>query len=101
MACDIQLGEYLDGELTAEARRHLEVHLEGCAECRRRVEVERAFKEIYTTPLRPDEAPPRVRERMTALLAGLADSAETGPVPRRRRRAAVAAATAALIVAGV
>jgi len=64
VACEIPLGEYLDGELAADARRLLEVHLTDCAECRRRVDLERAFKEIYTTPLRPEEAPPDVRRRM-------------------------------------
>jgi anti-sigma factor RsiW len=103
VACEVPLGEHLDGELTAEARRLLEVHLESCAECRRRVELERAFKEIYTTPLRPDEAPPHVRERMTALLTGLVDSAVgSGRGPsRRRRRAVMVAATAGLIVIGL
>jgi anti-sigma factor RsiW len=100
VACELPLGEYLDGELGPDARRLLEAHLEDCAECRRRVELERAFKEIYTTPLRPDEAPPDVRRRMTVLLAGLVDS-ERGPAPRRRRRAVLAVATAALVVIGV
>jgi anti-sigma factor RsiW len=102
VACDIPLGEYLDGELAGEARHLLEAHLEGCAECRRRVELERAFKEIYTTPLRPDEAPLPVRERMAALLGGLAGAKQADRAPRgRRRRAVAAAATVALIVAGL
>ena len=100
MACELPLGQYLDGELAPDACRLLEAHLEDCAECRRRVELERAFKEIYATPLRPDEAPPAVRRRMTTLLAGLVDSGRS-PAPRRQRRAVVAAATAALVVIGV
>jgi len=100
VACEIPLGEYLDGELAADARRLLEVHLTDCAECRRRVDLERAFKEIYTTPLRPEEAPPDVRRRMTALLTGLADSGRVA-APGGRRRAVAAAATAALIAIGV
>lgn len=102
MACEIPLGEYLDGELGGEVRRRLEVHLSDCAECRRRVELEQAFKEIYIAPLRPDEAPRALRERMVGLLAGLADSGRAGrALSGRRRRAVVAAAMAALIVAGV
>jgi anti-sigma factor RsiW len=97
MACEIPLGEYLDGELSGEARRRLEAHLGECAGCRRRVELERAFREIYTAPLRPDEAPPAVRERMTALLAALADP-DRSRAGRRRR--VVVAAAAALVVAG-
>jgi anti-sigma factor RsiW len=101
VACDLPLGEYLDGELAPDARRLLEVHIDGCAECRRRVELERAFKEIYTTPLRPDEAPPHVRESMTALLARLVGSEGRAAPSRRRRRAIVTAVTAALLVVGV
>jgi anti-sigma factor RsiW len=100
VACDIPLGEYLDGELAADARRLLEVHLSGCADCRHRVEVERAFKEIYTTPLRPDEAPFPVRARMSALLVELTQSKGAAVPGRRRRRAVLAAATAGLVVLG-
>jgi anti-sigma factor RsiW len=98
VACELPF-EYLDGELAPDARRALEVHLEGCAECRRRVELERAFKEIYITPLRPDEAPADVRRRMTALVAVV--DAGLSPALRRRRRTVMAATTAALIVIGV
>jgi anti-sigma factor RsiW len=102
VACELPLAEYLDGELGADARRQLEAHLPDCAECRHRVEVERAFKEIYTAPLRPDEAPPEVRERAAALLVGLAGPERAGRRwTGRRRRAAVAAASAALIVSGL
>jgi anti-sigma factor RsiW len=101
VACEISLGEYLDGELGGEARRRVEAHLSGCAECRRRVELEQAFHEIYVAPLRPDEAPPALRERMAGLLAGLAESQGARRVPTgRRRRAVVAAVVAALLVAG-
>jgi anti-sigma factor RsiW len=101
VACETHLGEYLDGELSLDARRRLEAHLSDCAECRRRVELEHAFREIYIAPLRPDEPPPTVRERMTRLIGELADPP---PVPRvrpgLRRRIAIAAAMVALVAAG-
>jgi anti-sigma factor RsiW len=101
VACDIPLGDYLDGELGGEARRRLEVHLGECADCRRRVELEQAFHEIYIAPLRPDEPPPAVRARMSRFVAGLADARPSRPVwPRLRRRIAVAAAMVALVAGG-
>ncbi len=101
MACEIPLGEYLDGELGGEASRRLEVHLGECAECRRRVELEQAFHEIYIAPLRPDEPPPVVRERLGRFVAGLADARPSRSAwPRLRRRIAVAAAMVGLVAAG-
>jgi anti-sigma factor RsiW len=101
VACELPLGEYLDGELSGDARRRVEIHLEECADCRRRVELEQAFREIYIAPLRPDEPPRDVRERIERFVAGLDDARAPTPVwPRIRRRIAVAAAMVALVVAG-
>jgi anti-sigma factor RsiW len=101
VACEIHLGEYLDGELGAQARRRLEAHLGDCAECRRRVELEQAFHEIYIAPLRPDEAPPPVRERMTGFLSGLGGSRRRRWLPvAPGRRVAVAVVVGALVAAG-
>lgn len=107
MACSAlerRLAEYLDGELTGEPARWLDEHVRSCAPCGHRVELERAFREIYVTPLRPDEAPPALRERMARLVAELGAS----PEPRNsrwvrwvpKRRAALAAGLAALALVG-
>ncbi len=107
MACSVlerRLAEYLDGELTGEPARRLDEHIRSCAPCGHRVELERAFREIYVTPLRPEEAPPALRERMARLVAELGAS----PEPRDsrwvrrvpKRRAALAAGLAALVLVG-
>ena len=78
MACEIHLGEYLDGELSGEARRRLEAHLSDCAECRRRVELEQAFqRDLHRAPAARRGAAPR---------PGADDRA-----PRRARRLAAGA----------
>jgi anti-sigma factor RsiW len=77
-----KLFEYLDEELRSEQRALLENHLGSCPDCRHRLELERAFREIYVAPLRSDPAPPAVRERAERLLANLAES----PRPERARR---------------
>jgi anti-sigma factor RsiW len=101
VACELPLGEYLDGELGSEARRRVEAHLHDCADCRRRVELEQAFHEIYIAPLRPDEAPPAVRDRAAGRLAALAGPRRWRFVPAGPgRRVAVAAAMAALVGVG-
>ena len=107
MACsplERRLAEYLDGELTGEPARWVEEHVQSCPACGHRVELERAFREIYVAPLRPDEAPAALRERVTRLVAEVA----AAPEPRdsrwvRRvpgRRAALAAGLAALVLVG-
>jgi anti-sigma factor (TIGR02949 family) len=93
-----RLYAYIDGELPAEQREAVDAHLRGCPECRHLVELERAFREIYVLPLRPDAAPPALRERLARQLAGVASP---GSRPRSRsRRALVAVALAAAVVGG-
>jgi anti-sigma factor RsiW len=79
----------------------VEAHLHDCADCRRRVELEQAFHEIYIAPLRPDEASPAVREQAAGLLATLAGERRRRFIPAGMgRRAAVAVVMAALVAAG-
>jgi anti-sigma factor (TIGR02949 family) len=96
-----RLFEYLDGEVPADQRPAVEAHLGTCPDCRHLVELERAFHEIYVTPLRPDPAPPATRERMARRLADLA----VPPTPwwqrLRRRRAGATAVAAALVAVAV
>lgn len=104
MACKAvkaKLFEYLDGELSEEQRSPLEEHLGACSDCRHLVELEKAFQEIYVLPLRPDQAPAAVRERVARLLASLAKPPTSWwRRPLRRRRAIVTAVLAALVLVG-
>jgi mycothiol system anti-sigma-R factor len=94
-----RLFEYLDGELAHEDLARIEEHVTACADCRHVVELERAFREIYVVPLRPDPAPVVLRERVAALLAGLAPPRARRPAVGTRR-AVLAAVCAALVLVG-
>jgi anti-sigma factor (TIGR02949 family) len=96
--CDLttrKLFEYLDGELTGQECGPLEEHIGACPDCQHRLELERAFREIYVAPLRPDPAPAAVRARAERLLTDLAASPQPGSARRFGRRALVAAVLAA------
>jgi anti-sigma factor RsiW len=87
---------YVDGELGREPRAAMEQHLASCSACRRCVEQELTFRDRYVVRLRPDSAPPHLRESVDRLLGGLIGS------PRARRRAPVwiaAGAAAVLLLA--
>ena len=74
MNCDTmksQVFPYVDAELPTELRNEMESHLVECETCRRVVQQEFAFREVYITHLRPDPAPPQLRDKVTQLLAGL------------------------------
>jgi anti-sigma factor RsiW len=74
MVCKVaraKLFEYIDGQLSEEQGVVLESHLGACPDCRLLVELERTFRERYIEPLRPDPAPPRVRDQAATLLASL------------------------------
>jgi anti-sigma factor (TIGR02949 family) len=83
MVCKLarsKLFEYLDGELSEEQGSSLDSHLAGCPDCRRLLELERAFRERYVEPLRPEPVPQRVRDQVVKLLDALPDQ----PTARRR-----------------
>src|SRR5262245_22340587 len=73
---------YVDGELAGTLRSEMYVHLLGCDECRLIVEHELVFREVYVAQLRPDPAPPDLRERVDRLIAGFRQPVVT-MVPRR------------------
>lgn len=103
MICNLlrtKLFEYLDEELRSEQRALLEDHLGSCPDCRHRLELERAFREIYVAPLRSDPAPSAVRERAERLLANLAESPRPERARRFGRRAVVTAILAVALVVG-
>ena len=104
MTCKLaltRLFEYLDGELSPDQCHVVEDHLGACPDCQHRLELERAFREIYAVPLRPDPVPAAVRERAERLLASLAESPAAPRAPRfGRRRAVVTAVLATFLVGG-
>jgi anti-sigma factor RsiW len=102
MRCDLaksHIFAYVDEELGPEPRAELEAHLAHCAACRSLLAQERAFREAYVAPLRPDPAPAHLRETVDRLLDGL-HGARAGRWRRRRTILGRAAAAAALIVVG-
>jgi mycothiol system anti-sigma-R factor len=103
MACNAareRLFAYIDGELPNEQRETLDAHLRGCPECQHLVELERAFREIYVAPLRPDPAPAALRDRLTRQLAEAAGPARDRSPRSWTRRALAAVSIAAVVVGG-
>jgi len=88
---------YVDGELPPDVRAEMEQHLAACPACRLVVEHEFAFRDAYVARLRPDPAPPALRDEIEALIA----RAGAPPPPRRLARLRHAAAGAALLAAGL
>ena len=90
---------YVDGEISRDLREAMETHLAGCGACRRLVEQELTFRDRYITRLRPDPAPPHLRESVDRLLSGLVG------VPARNRgrriRTWVAGSVAAVLLVGL
>jgi anti-sigma factor RsiW len=101
MNCDrakSQIFPYVDAELSREARHEMEEHLAGCVACRRLVEQELMFRDRYAGRLRPDPAPPHVRESVDRLLGGLVGT----PALRRPRWPVwVGGAVAAVLLLGL
>jgi anti-sigma factor (TIGR02949 family) len=90
---------YVDRELDGPVTADLETHLAACEPCSRLVDLELRFQAVYLRRLRPQPAPPEVRERSQALLADLA----AGRQPRRRLagwRLALAVAAVLLVALG-
>lgn len=104
MDCNVaktKLVEYFDGELSAEERTALECHLAVCPDCGHAAELERAYREIYVLPLRPDQAPERVRVRTARLLQSLAVARGPGRQRASRPRIFLAATALGVLVAGL
>ena len=66
--------EYLDGELDAEKRAHIDRHLEECRGCYSRAEFERRLK-AEIGRLRRDEVPGTFQDRVRRLLHSFATTA--------------------------
>lgn len=78
LSCDeliAQLWDFLDGELSAQRRRALESHLEGCVHCAGHVAFERSFLKAIETGSKDalDAERLTVRVRQALVSAGLSD----------------------------
>lgn len=59
---------YLDGELSAEERQQIRVHLDECGPCLRRFGLEQEVKALVARCCRDDHAPSGLRERVLVRL---------------------------------
>jgi len=62
------LSDYLEGELSTEPRRSLDLHLLACPACRNYVETLRQTQTLVAE-LRYEEIPPEFRRRLRSVLA--------------------------------
>src|SRR5687768_5049488 len=84
-----------------EQREDTEAHLRACSECQHLVELERAFREIYVVPLRPDPAPLHLRDRVAHQMAEAASNGRGRRPLVRTRRVLAAVSLAAAVLMGV
>ncbi|HEV2358506.1 MAG TPA: mycothiol system anti-sigma-R factor [bacterium] len=66
--CLDQMWQYLDGELDLVASDDLRQHLTQCRECFSHAEFERRLKEMVRRACGGEQAPARLRDRLTKLL---------------------------------
>ncbi len=85
----------LDGELSPEGEEELEIHLKGCAACRKKASDLVASAGILRKGLLKDSDPPETIWR------AVMEKTRVGYARLRFYRAAAAAAAAALIISGV
>ena len=98
---DTEIQELLDGRLDATLRSEVETHLEGCAECRRRLEALRAIKHAASQMAAGHEAPSGLAGDIARAL-DTEDRKRTRPGAGWRRHGTHAAwASAALLVLAV
>jgi anti-sigma factor RsiW len=104
MTCELtksHIFAYVDGELPRELREAMELHLAGCGPCRHFVEQELTFRDRYVARLRPDPAPPHLREGVDRLLDGLVGAPARGHRRRVRTWITGSVAAVALLALGV
>jgi mycothiol system anti-sigma-R factor len=74
--CDVALAElyeYLDGELTVEARQRIETHLRECSPCLEAFDFEAEVRRLVADRCR-DQCPDALRQRIQAAI----ETGETG-----------------------
>lgn len=91
--------DYLDGELDPAAAAPLEEHLEGCPECRGRLQTARRLKELVREAEGTEAAPLEVRQRLLERLEAERQRALPWRLPQPLR-AGLAAAVVALLALG-
>ena len=70
MDCDralVQLYQFLDGELTVDRRRRIEVHLNGCTHCFSSFDFEQELRLVVRSKLQT-EVPPRLMQRIVSII---------------------------------
>ena len=67
-----ELYAFLDGELTADRRQHIESHLQGCLPCYEAFDFEAELRIVISTRCR-DEVPEALRHRVADALRQLDD----------------------------
>ena len=89
--CEAMVDAYIDGELSATESTAFELALDGCPNCRRRLEEARALSNLLRE-LPPEPAPDLLRARVERELRAIARR----PAERLRRMAMVASVIAAV-----
>jgi len=68
-----ELYSFLDGELTAERRSHIQAHLDGCLPCYEAFDFEAELRTVVSARCR-EQVPEALRERVAEALRKLAES---------------------------
>ena len=63
-----EIERFLDGEMAAEERSTIDVHLQGCSPCMQRADFKRHLKELIASSCGCDDVPPDLRERVHRLI---------------------------------
>jgi mycothiol system anti-sigma-R factor len=69
-----EIEAFLDGEVDVTIQSRVEVHLSDCSPCMQRVEFRRHVKLLVSRKCGHETLPPGLRERISALIDGDADS---------------------------
>ncbi|MEX2465464.1 MAG: zf-HC2 domain-containing protein [Gemmatimonadota bacterium] len=70
--------EFLDGELEGVSAEKVRAHFEVCSRCYPHLRFERSFREALARASRGEGAPPDLKSRVVALLAGVAGDGPAG-----------------------
>ena len=70
--------EFLDGSLEDVSAARVRAHFEACSRCYPHLRFERSFREALARVTQGECAPPELKSRVVALLAGVADEGSAG-----------------------
>lgn len=68
-----EVHQFLDGELGAERRTVVQIHLERCGPCHGAYDFEAELRVVVSTSCQENELPEGLRDRIASLLRDLAD----------------------------